>query len=105
MSESEHPCDNGTCNCDGSQDPPERVELVVLEMGLQEFQEHMRCPKCFMEGIQVEWHPNLMIGCDPETPCGIWVQAGLLTPSTTEHLCLRCNRCRYGWPTKTADAG
>jgi hypothetical protein len=74
-------------------------------MGLRAFEPEMQCPKCHGTALSVTYHDHVVMGFGEELyPCQEWVQAGLLTQSVTQHLCLRCLRCRYGLPTKTADA-
>lgn len=100
------------CHLAGGEDEEQASSgLVTLEMGLREFDlnsEERSCPKCGYGQMQVVFHPNVIftLGETPEGsfPCGTWVMAGILSDQTTQHLCLRCLRCGYGYPTKTADA-
>lgn len=88
-----------------SEEAEEAPELVVLEMGLPDCPTDIQCPKCRGTTVEVIYHEHVLVSMDgPEWPCAAWVRSGILTPNITEHLCLRCLRCRYGYPTKTADA-
>lgn len=81
-------------------------ELVHLEMGLREYSSGAICVKCGSDHPRVTYHSHIVmtLGTDTEWPCAAWVRSGLLTGSVTEHLCIRCLRCNYGFPCKTADA-
>lgn len=92
--------DSGT-----EEDPEEGRELVELEMGLREYEGETQCPKCGSTTVQVVFHPTVVVAMGDELfACQEWIMEGLLTPNTSQHLCMRCLRCRYGWPTKTRDA-
>jgi hypothetical protein len=108
--EGEHPCDNGTCNCDGPEARECRgeVPLTLESMGLLPFMEgeSLRCPKCSAVGSQVNYHEMIILTVsDDKFPCQEWVEKNLLGGTITEHLCVRCQRCRYGFPMRTADSG
>lgn len=98
-------CAHCGCLCHLVDGPPDEP-LVHLEMGLKNFQEEIFCPKCHGDIVRVTLHENILqtIGGEGSHPCAEWLNKGLLTATVTEHLCLRCQRCGYGWPTKTADA-
>lgn len=84
------------------QDP----ELVFLEMGLRSTPgPETPCPKCTAELPRIAYHSHILIVIgEDEWPCAEWVRTGLITSSVTEHLCIRCQRCGYGYPAKTADS-
>lgn len=99
------------CGCichlagDGEEGFEEPSEDLFLEMGLREYQPEIQCPKCGSSTVQVSFHPTVLMSFGDEIfACQEWIMEGLLTPNTGQHLCLRCVRCRYGWPTKTRDA-
>lgn len=78
--------------------------LVDIIFGLQPFVHEQHCPKCGAKAVRVVYHGCLMLNVgDKAFPCGAWFRSGILTGDIGEHLCLRCNRCAYGWPTQTAD--
>lgn len=81
-------------------------ELVIVEMGLRNFPgPETPCPKCTSEMPKIVFHPYVVISMDEaEHPCAQWAREGLLTSPITEHICVRCNRCGYGYPAKTADS-
>lgn len=83
--------------------------LTLESMGLRDYDlrdEERACPKCGANHMQVIYHPRIVItlGEGQGFPCGSWVLSGILSDSVTQHLCLHCLRCGYGYPTKTADA-
>lgn len=85
-------------------DPGQREGLIHIEFGLQPFQSEARCPKCDFSGVRVSYHGCLILNTgDGQHPCGSWYRSGILTDPVGEHLCMRCARCGYGWPTQTAD--
>lgn len=95
-------CGECTCVECGCQEPPSG--LIHIEFGLQPFRSEPECPKCRATGIRVVYHSTLILNVGiGEYPCGSWYRSGILTDSINEHLCLRCGRCNYGWPTQTAD--
>lgn len=81
-------------------------ELVVLELDLKDTPgPETPCPKCGSEMPKITFHPFILISMgEEEWPCAAWAREGLLTAPVTEHLCVRCNRCGYGYPAKTADS-
>jgi len=92
------------CGC-----PPDEPALTLADMGLRDYDlnnEDRACPKCGFSQMQVIYHSRVVItvGEGQGFPCGAWVLSGILSDQTTQHLCLRCVRCGYGYPTKTADA-
>lgn len=85
--------------------PDETAEFVEWEMGLREYEPEIQCPKCGSATVQVTFHPTVVMAYGDELfACQEWITEGLLTSNTGQHLCIRCLRCRYGWPTKTRDA-
>lgn len=85
-------------------DPGQREGLIHIEFGLQPFQSEPRCPKCDFSGVRVSYHGCLILNTgDGQHPCGSWYRSGILTDPVGEHLCMRCARCSFGWPTQTAD--
>lgn len=87
-----------------AQQQPDRQGLIHIEFGLQPFTPEPMCPKCRSEGVQVTYHSLVIMNVGQgEYPCGSWYRSKILTGEVSEHLCLRCMRCHYGWPTKTAD--
>lgn len=85
--------------------PEYQDSLIRIGLGLRPFQHETLCPKCSSTGIRVVYHPRVVLAVGSAgTPCAAWYQAGILTLEDAQHLCLRCSRCGYGWPTKTADA-
>lgn len=85
-------------------DEPEAFGLIHIEFGLQPFRGEPSCPKCNYPGIQTIFHPVIVMNVGRgQYPCSVWYGEGILTGSVGEHLCLRCTRCGYGWPTRTAD--
>lgn len=88
---------------------PEEEPLTLESMGLRDYDLHSEerlCPKCGFGQMQVVYHSRvvLTVGEGQGFPCGSWVLSGILSDTVTQHLCLRCLRCGYGYPTKTADA-
>jgi hypothetical protein len=77
-------------------------------MGLLGFMEGegLRCPKCHMAGIKIDYHEMAVFTTDSAdpAPCQQWIMKGLIQGSVGEHLCCVCQRCRYGFPMKCADA-
>lgn len=109
MSDDESRCAGcGHTEAEGCGCPPEEP-LTLESMGLREYDlrdEERSCPKCGANHMQVTYHPQvvLTLGEGQSFPCGAWVLSGILSESITQHLCLLCLRCGYGYPTKTADA-
>jgi hypothetical protein len=106
----EHPCDNGTCDCDGPEARECRAEtpLTLESMGLVAFHANdaLRCPKCgaSAEALKKRYHEGVTITLgDGSNPCQEWVAKKLLGGSIGEHLCVRCSGCDYGFPMKCAD--
>lgn len=86
------------------QTPEPHGDLIHIEFGLQPFQSEARCPKCDFSGVRVSYHGCLVLNVGTgQYPCGSWYRSGILTDPVGEHLCMRCARCQYGWPTQTAD--
>lgn len=82
----------------------ESLELVHIEFGLQPYRTEQACPKCAYNGLKVTYHSLLVMNVGAQQfPCGSWYRSGILTGDVSEHLCIRCLRCGYGWPTQTAD--
>lgn len=93
----------GCVNC-GCQAEPERSGLIHIEFGLQPFVHEPVCPKCTSRGIATVYHGCLVLNVgDKAFPCGAWYRSRILTGEIGEHLCLRCQKCGYGWPSQTAD--
>jgi predicted nucleic-acid-binding Zn-ribbon protein len=85
-------------------EPEEPGDGGALQFGLRPFQHESMCPKCGSTGIRAVYHPCVVLTLgDGQFPCASWMLSGILTPEVSQHLCLRCARCGYGWPTKTAD--
>jgi hypothetical protein len=85
-------------------EPESPDSLLSVELGLRPFQHETLCPKCSSTGIRAVYHPVILVTVGAgQYPCGEWLLAGTLTDDVTAHLCLRCLRCGYGWPTETAD--
>lgn len=101
--------DGCLCHLAGeSAEEPEEA-LTLDSMGLREFDlssEERQCPKCGFGQMRVAYHPRIVLvpGIEQEFPCGAWVISGILSDTVTQHLCLQCVRCGYGYPTKTGDA-
>lgn len=94
----------GECSCVGCGCRTQPSGLVHIEFGLQPFQHEHRCPKCGFSVVQVTYHPMLVMNVgEGQYPCGSWYRSSILTGEVGEHLCMRCTRCSYGWPTQTAD--
>lgn len=76
-----------------------------IGFGLRSFMHEAMCPKCASTGVRTVYHPTIILslGSNGQHPCAAWMQAGILSSSVGQHLCVRCARCGYGWPTKTAD--
>lgn len=90
-----------------SNEEPEEP-LTLDSMGLREFDLHSeerQCPKCRYAQMRVVYHARIVLvpGIQQEFPCGAWVLSGILSDSVTQHLCLQCMRCGYGYPTRTGD--
>jgi hypothetical protein len=90
---------------DAEEPPPAHLSgLIHIEIGLQRFQPEPCCPKCSSFAIQAIFHPLIVMSVGVgQHPCSAWYGQGILTGNVSEHLCLRCTRCGYGWPTHTAD--
>lgn len=95
------------CHLAGDEQAEQPEEQLFVELGLREFQQEVSCPKCNTAQYQMVFHPNIILTvgdtAEGDFPCGQWVRQGLLTPIVTQHLCVRCLRCGYGFPMKTAD--
>ncbi len=94
---------------ESDEEPQEEQALTLDSMGLREFDLHdeeRQCPKCRYAQMRVVYHARIVLtpGTGQEFPCGSWVLSGILADSVTQHLCLQCARCGYGYPTKTSDA-
>jgi hypothetical protein len=87
-----------------SEEAPE--EVSEQPSGLLPFLHEALCPKCASTGIRVVYHHTIVVSLDSggQAPCVSWLHAGVLAPDVGQHLCLRCARCGYGWPSRTADA-
>jgi hypothetical protein len=81
-------------------------ELIVLDLGLRDTPgPETPCPKCSAELPRITFHAFVIISMgEEEWPCAAWTREGMLTGPVTEHLCVRCQRCGYGYPAKTADS-
>lgn len=95
------------CLCHLAGDPQETGEppLTLESMGLLPFMdgEGLRCPKCRAAGTQINYHEMIILTVsDDKFPCQEWVEKNLLGGTIGEHLCVRCQRCRYGFPMRTA---
>jgi len=105
----EVPSDDERAEQECAGEPQEGEILSPADMGLRDYDLHdedRACPKCGFSQMQVIYHARVVItvGEGQDFPCGAWVLAGILSEHTTQHLCQRCLRCGYGYPTKTADA-
>lgn len=105
----EVPSDSEQAERECAGEPGEGETLSPGDMGLRDYDLHdedRACPKCGFGQMQVIYHSRVVItvGEGQGFPCGAWVLSGILSDQTTGHLCLRCVRCGYGYPTKTADA-
>lgn len=107
----EHPCDDGTCDCDcpEAREGREEAPLTLESMGLSAFRsgEALICPKCQAPSpvMAMEYHDSVIISMDGDKPpCQEWVEKNLVGRVIGEHLCLRCARCNYGFPMRCADA-
>jgi hypothetical protein len=79
--------------------------LTLESMGLRGFQDEVHCTKCGSMHMSVEYHEMIVFALSGHsTPCQEWTQKGLLGGAVGEHLCLRCVRCGYGYPSKTQDS-
>jgi hypothetical protein len=79
-------------------------EVVEDRFGLRPFMHEPMCPKCASTGVRTAYHPTIIVNLgNGQPPCVSWLHAGVLSPEVGQHLCLRCSRCGYGWPTETAD--
>jgi hypothetical protein len=78
--------------------------LIHIEFGLQPFVQEAHCPKCNSKAVHSVYHSCLVLSMGEKSfPCEAWQRSGILTGDIGEHLCLRCQRCGYGWPSQTAD--
>lgn len=94
----------GECSCVECDCQREPEGLIHIEFGLQPFAPEAHCPKCNSKAVSTAYHGCLVLNVgDKAYPCGAWYRSGILTGDIGEHLCLRCNRCQYGWPSQTAD--
>lgn len=85
-----------------TEETPEEVPEPMS--GLLPFMHESLCPKCASTGIRVSYHPTIIVNLgDGQFPCVSWMHAGVISPEVGQHLCLRCARCGYGWPSRTAD--
>lgn len=86
------------------QDENASEEIPEIPSGLRPFMHEPICPKCASTGVRVVYHPMIIMSLgDGQYPCACWLSAGLLSSEVSQHLCLRCSRCGYGWPSETAD--
>lgn len=83
------------------------AELMALETGLLPYDgsDEPSCIKCGAGHMKVHYHPVVIMSMgDEKTPCAELLIQRLMSTAVTEHLCVRCLRCGYGWATETADA-
>lgn len=84
------------------------AELETMETGLQPCitdSDEVSCEKCGAGHVKVMYHPMVLIHLGgEESPCAELLRRQILSGEVTEHLCVRCVRCGYGWATETADA-
>lgn len=91
---------------EGAQEEAE-APLTLASMGLLPFRtgDALTCPKCSFTGLKRTFHEMIVISMDENKyPCQEWVEKNLLGGTISEHLCVRCSGCNYGFPMKTADA-
>ncbi len=87
-----------------TEEQPGEGDYAVISTGLKPFQHEPVCPKCASTGLRSVYHPTIVVTLgEGQFPCASWLLSGILVPEVGQHLCLRCSRCGYGWPSKTAD--
>lgn len=87
---------------------PGEVPLTLGAMGLTAFRtgEALQCPKCESpsSAMTMVFHEMAVLSMEAKAPCQEWIEKNLLGGVISEHLCVRCSRCGYGFPMRTADS-